>query len=116
MLEKRSQQLEQWVEMFWSQELKTGKYGELKGLEKRSNIYLSKAQMAKQLGDGDSYDLYIKKAANQGSPEAMWQLGRSMLQGKDVRYRKHGEEWIAKAASKGHNEAVGTAKKFRIVF
>jgi TPR repeat protein len=114
MLTKRAEQLEQWVDLFWQQELPSGKYGDLKGLEKRSNVYLSKAQMAKQLGDVDNYDLYIKKAANQGNPEAMWQLGRLMLLGKDARLRKHGEEWIVKAASKNHKEALETAKKFRL--
>lgn len=117
-LAERAEQLEQWVEIFWRHEFKTSKYGQQSGLQQKSNLYLTKAQMAKQLGNQDDYELFIKKAANQGSSEAMWQLGKNMLLASrnDATQRKYGEDWIAKAASKGHLEAIETATKFRIIF
>lgn len=74
--------------------------------------------MAKQLGNQADYELFIKKAANQGNPEAMWQLGKNMLLGSnsDARTRKYGEDWISKAASQGHKEAMETANRFRISY
>lgn len=118
MMQERMAFLESWVERFWNIEQQTGKFGELRGLEQKSTLYLSKALMAKQLGNQEDYDFFIRKAANQGNPEAMWQLGRSMLLGRnsDVKWRKAGEEWISKAAESGHKEAVETARKYRIYF
>lgn len=118
MIQKRKEFLEVWVEKFWASEVETGKFGELRGLEQKSTLYLSKAQMAKQLGDHETYDLFIKKAANQGNAEAMWQLGRMMLLGNksDAKTRQHGEKWISQSASRGHKEAMSTAERFRISF
>ncbi|MGY2575486.1 EH signature domain-containing protein [Vibrio sp. C8] len=118
MIQKRKEFLEVWVEKFWASEVETGKFGELRGLEQKSTLYLQKAQTAKQLGDHETYDLFIKKAANQGNAEAMWQLGRMMLLGNksDAKTRQHGEKWISQSASKGHKEAMSTAERFRISF
>ncbi|PSV28035.1 hypothetical protein C9J40_19725 [Photobacterium sp. GB-72] len=118
MMKERKQALESWVESFWASELKTGKFGELRGLEQKSTLYLSKALMAKQLGNIEDYDFFIKKAANQGNSEAMWQLGRSMLLGNksDLKTRQYGQDWIGKSASKGHKEAIETANRFRISY
>lgn len=118
MIEKRKASLETWVEKFWEAEVKTGKFGELHGLAQKSTLYLSKAIMAKQLGNQTEFDLFIKKAANQGNPEAMWQLGKNMLLGSnsDAKTRKYGEDWVSKAAAKGHKEAVETANRFRIAY
>lgn len=118
MMQLRQEHLESWVEKFWASEVETGKFGELRGLEQKSVLYFSKAQMAKQLGNHDDYELYIKKAANQGNSEAMWQLGQMMIRGDNgnVKTRKDGETWIAKAARKGHIEATSIAQRFRIPF
>lgn len=118
MVQKRKASLETWIERFWEAEVKTGKFGELRGLAQKSTLYLSKAIMAKQLGNQADYELFIKKAANQGNPEAMWQLGKNMLLGSnsDARTRKYGEDWISKAAAQGHKEAVETANRFRIAY
>lgn len=118
MLNHRRQKLESWVEMFWSSEVDTGKFGELGGLEKKSSLYLSKALMAKQLGNADDYDMFIKKAANQGNSEAMWQLGKTMLLNarSDAKTRLYGQDWVSKAAAKGHREAMETADRFRIAY
>ncbi|CAM4440207.1 EH signature domain-containing protein [Vibrio agarivorans] len=118
MVQKRKASLETWIERFWEAEVKTGKFGELRGLAQKSTLYLSKAIMAKQLGNQADYELFIKKAANQGNPEAMWQLGKNMLLGtnSDARTRKYGEDWVSKAASCGHQEAMETANRFRISF
>ncbi|MCG6373397.1 EH signature domain-containing protein [Vibrio fluvialis] len=118
MIQQRKEFLEVWVESFWASEVKTGKFGELRGLEQKSTLYLSKALTAKQLGDQETYDLFIKKAANQGNAEAMWQLGRMMLLGNksDAKTRQHGEKWISQSAAKGHKEAMSTAERFRISF
>ena len=74
--------------------------------------------MAKQLGNQDDYELFIKKAANQGSAEAMWQLGRTMLLGSksDANTRCFGQQWIGKAAAKGHKEAKEKADRFGIPY
>ncbi|GAL03982.1 hypothetical protein JCM19237_2133 [Photobacterium aphoticum] len=95
------------VEQFWDIEFKTGKYGELGDAQQQSNVYLAKALMAKQLGNHDEYEMFIRKAADQGNPEAMWQLGRTMLLGarSTAQMRKQGEEWVGKAASLAHQEA-----------
>lgn len=118
MLNHRRQKLESWVEKFWSSEVDTGKFGELRGLEKKSSLYLSKALMAKQLGNADDYDMFIKKAANQGNSEAMWQLGKTMLLNarSDAKTRLYGQDWVSKAAAKGHREAMETADRFRIAY
>ncbi|CAM3140294.1 EH signature domain-containing protein [Vibrio neptunius] len=118
MLIERREKLESWVESFWASELQTGKFGELVGLEKKSTLYLSKALMAKQLGNQDDYELFIRKAANQGNSEAMWQLGKAMLLSSksDAKTRSYGEEWVSKAAAKGHKEAMETADRFRIAY
>ncbi|WP_258070309.1 EH signature domain-containing protein [Vibrio jasicida] len=120
MIKERSDKLESWVERFWESELQTGKFGELGGLEKKSTLYLSKALMAKQLGNQNDYEFFIKKAANQGNAEAMWQLGKIMLLSKrsvsDAKTRVSGEGWVSKAAAKGHREALETAERFRIPY
>lgn len=117
-LSERALKLEKWVELFWSAEFKTSKYGHQSGLQLKSNLYLSKALIAKQLDNYEEYELFIKKAANQGNPEAMWQLGKSMLLNRksDAKIRKYGEEWIGKAASFGHVEAVELATRFKLAF
>ncbi|MGF1736511.1 EH signature domain-containing protein [Photobacterium satsumensis] len=111
MLAERAIQLEQWVELFWRYEFKTSKYGEQSGLQQRSNVYLFKAQVAKQTGNDENHELYIKKAANQGNPEAMWQLGSKLLLSAN---RQHGEQLIAKAAEDGHIKAREAAERFGI--
>lgn len=118
MIAERRERLESWVEKFWASEVETGKFGELRGLEQKSTLYLSKALMAKQLGNLDDFDFFIKKAANQGNSEAMWQLGRKMLLGRhsDLKWRQAGEDWISQAAAKGHIEATETAQKYGIKF
>ncbi|MGR5318912.1 EH signature domain-containing protein [Vibrio sp. DNB22_19_1] len=118
MVQKRKVSLEAWIERYWEAEVKTGKFGELRGLAQKSTLYLSKAIMAKQLGNQADYELFIKKAANQGNPEAMWQLGKNMLLGtnSDAKTRKYGEDWVSKAASCGHQEAKETANRFKIPF
>ena len=118
MVQKRKASLETWIERFWEAEVKTGKFGELRGLAQKSTLYLSKAIMAKQLGNQADYELFIKKAANQGNPEAMWQLGKTLLLGSnnDARTRKYGEDWVSKAAAQGHKEAIETANRFRIAY
>ena len=118
MIAERRYRLELWIEKFWASEVETGKFGELRALEEKSTLYLSKALMAKQLGDQDGYSLFIKKAANQGNSEAMWQLGKLMLLDKrsDANVRKYGEGWVSNAASKGHKEAMETANRFRIPY
>ncbi|WP_195714643.1 hypothetical protein [Grimontia hollisae] len=74
--------------------------------------------MGKQLGNQDNYNFFIRKAANQGNPEAMWQLGRTMLLGtkSDAKTRSYGQDWISKAASAGHKQAIDTAERFRISY
>ncbi|WP_160167702.1 EH signature domain-containing protein [Vibrio jasicida] len=116
-LDERARKLERWVEHFWETEFKTSKYGEQSGLRQKSNIYLSKAQVAKQLGNDEDHELYIMKAANQGNAEAMWQLGQKLMLGSEStpKKRQYGEKWIAKAASEGHEVALETAKRFNIV-
>ncbi|EOD77332.1 hypothetical protein D515_03996 [Grimontia indica] len=117
-LRERRVKLEDWVERFWRSEVETGKFGDFTGRDKESTLYLSKALMAKQLGSQDDYNFFIRKAANQGNSEAMWQLGRTMLLGRnsDLKWRQAGEEWISKAAAKGHKEAMETADRFRIQY
>ncbi|MDN3616743.1 EH signature domain-containing protein [Vibrio gallaecicus] len=116
-LDERARKLERWVEHFWETEFKTSKYGEQSGLRQKSNIYLSKAQVAKQLGNDEDHELYIMKAANQGNAEAMWQLGQKLMLGSEStpKKRQYGEKWIAKAASEGHEVALETARRFNIV-
>jgi hypothetical protein len=117
MLNERSQQLIQWVEIFWAQELKTEKYGSQKGLQLKSNIYLSKAMIEKQCGNQAKYEELIHKAANQGNSEAMWLLGVIKLKDRNggVKSRQFGEEWIRKAANNGHKEAIAAAKRYGLV-
>lgn len=118
MIQKRIRSLESWIEKFWTSEVETGKFGEQKELDHKSTLYLSKALMAKQLGNQDDFKLYIEKAAKQGSSEAMWQYGKVMLLGSksDANSRKKGQDWVSKAASKGHKEAVATADRFAISY
>jgi TPR repeat protein len=115
-LDERSRKLAPWVERFWQDEFKTAKYGNQSDLQKKSNVYLTKAYTARQLGNEDEYQLYLKKSAEQGNSEAMWQLGRSLLlgRGNSPKSRIDGETWIAKAAGKNHLEAVEAAKKYSI--
>ncbi|WP_210467729.1 EH signature domain-containing protein [Vibrio crassostreae] len=116
-LDERARKLERWVEHFWETEFKTSKYGEQSGLRQKSNVYLTKAQVAKQLGNDEDHELYIMKAANQGNAEAMWQLGQKLMLGSQStpKKRQYGEKWIAKAASEGHEVAIETARRFNIV-
>ncbi|WP_305813710.1 EH signature domain-containing protein [Photobacterium leiognathi] len=118
MMTERKIALAPWVEQFWNVEFKTGKYGEFSDTQKQSSVYLKKALMAKQLGNHDEYELFISKAAEHGNPEAMWQLGRTMLLGarSTPAMRKQGEDWVGKAASLAHHEAKETAIRFRIPF
>ncbi|MCG6399343.1 EH signature domain-containing protein [Vibrio fluvialis] len=118
MIQQRKDFLETWVEGFWASEVKTGKFGELRGLEQKSVLYFSKAQMAKQLGNQNDYEFFIHKAANQGNVEAQWQLGRMKIRGNqgNAQTRRDGEAWIAKAAKKGHLEAISIAQRFRISY
>ncbi|MGR5543971.1 EH signature domain-containing protein [Vibrio sp. PNB22_2_2] len=113
-LDERARKLELWLERFWNTEFSTSKYGEQSGLEQKSNVYLSKAHIAKQLGNNEQHELYIKKSANQGNPEAMNQLGQILLKNSDVGLRRHGERWLAKAAVQGHVNAQTLVKKFNI--
>lgn len=113
-LDERARKLELWLERFWNTEFSTSKYGEQSGLEQKSNVYLSKAHIAMQLGNSEEHELYIKKSANQGNPEAMNQLGQILLKNRDVGLRRHGERWLAKAAVKGHVNAQALVKKFNI--
>ncbi len=113
-LDERARKLELWLERFWNTEFSTSKYGEQSGLEQKSNVYLSKAHIAKQLGNNEEHELYIKKSANQGNPEAMNQLGQILLKSSDVGARRHGERWLSKAADKGHASAQALVKKFNI--
>ncbi|MBE3868625.1 hypothetical protein HJ160_05895 [Vibrio parahaemolyticus] len=113
-LDERARKLELWLERFWNTEFSTSKYGEQSGLEQKSNVYLSKAHIAKQLGNNEQHELYIKKSANQGNPEAMNQLGQILLKASDVGLRRHGERWLAKAAVQGHVNAQTLVKKFNI--
>ncbi|QFQ81348.1 hypothetical protein F9277_25965 [Vibrio harveyi] len=116
MMTERKALLAPWVEQFWNVEFKTGKYGEFGDTQKQSSVYLAKALMAKQLGNHDEYEMFIRQAADNGNPEAMWQLGRTLLLGSrsTPAMRKQGEEWIGKAASFAHHEATETATRFRI--
>lgn len=116
MMTERKALLAPWVEQFWNVEFKTGKYGEFGDTQKQSGVYLAKALMAKQLGNHDEYEMFIRQAADNGNPEAMWQLGRTLLLGSrsTPAMRKQGEEWIGKAASFAHHEATETATRFRI--
>ena len=116
MMTERKTLLAPWVEQFWNVEFKTGKYGEFGDTQKQSSVYLAKALMAKQLGNQDEYEMFIRQAADNGNPEAMWQLGRTLLLGSrsTPAMRKQGEEWIGKAASFAHHEATETATRFRI--
>ncbi|PSV82262.1 hypothetical protein CTM94_10485 [Photobacterium leiognathi] len=118
MMTERKIALAPWVEQFWNVEFKTGKYGEFSDTQKQSSVYLKKALMAKQLGSHDEYEMFISKAAEHGNPEAMWQLGRTMLLGarSTSAMRKQGEDWVGKAASLAHQEAKETAIRFRIPF
>ncbi|MEZ9082492.1 EH signature domain-containing protein [Vibrio harveyi] len=118
MMTERKTLLAPWVEQFWNVEFKTGKYGEFGDTQKQSSVYLAKALMAKQLGNHDEYEMFIRQAADNGNPEAMWQLGRTLLLGSrsTPAMRKQGEEWIGKAASFAHHEARETATRFRIPF
>jgi hypothetical protein len=113
-LDERARKLERWVEHFWETEFKTSKYGEQSGLQQKSNVYLSKAYVAKQLGKDEDHELYIKKSANQGNPEAMNQLGQILLRNSDANLRRHGERWLAKAAVTGHENAQTLVDKFNI--
>lgn len=115
-LDERSRKLTPWVERFWQDEFKTAKYGNQSDLQKKSNVYLTKAYTARQLGNEEEYQLYLKKSAEQGNSEAMWRLGRSLLlgRGNSPKSRIDGETWIAKAAGKNHYEAVEAAKKYNI--
>ena len=113
-LDERARKLERWVEYFWETEFKTSKYGDQSGLQQKSNLYLSKAYVAKQLGKDEDHELYIKKSANQGNPEAMNQLGQILLRNSDANLRRHGERWLAKAAVTGHENAQNLVKKFKI--
>ncbi|KAB2825907.1 EH signature domain-containing protein [Aliivibrio finisterrensis] len=113
-LDERAAKLERWVELFWNAEFKTSKYGEQSGLEQKSNVYLSKAHVAQQLGKSEDHEFYIKKSANQGNPEAMNQLGQILLKNADVNLRRHGERWVAKAAINGHEKAQSLVEKFNI--
>ncbi|MDN3696186.1 EH signature domain-containing protein [Vibrio cortegadensis] len=113
-LDERERKLERWVEHFWETEFKTSKYGEQSGLQQKSNVYLSKAYVAKQLGKDEDHELYIKKSANQGNSEAMNQLGQILLRNSDASLRRHGERWLAKAAVTGHENAQTFVEKFKI--
>lgn len=117
-LDERSRKLAPWVERFWQDEFKTAKYGNQSDLQKKSNVYLTKAYTARQLGNEDEYQLYLKKSAEQGNSEAMWELGQTMLltRNSSAEKRRTGEEWIGKAASFGHGQAVELATRFRIEF
>lgn len=113
-LSERALKLEKWVELFWSAEFKTSKYGHQSGLQLKSNLSLSKALIARRLDNYEEYELFIKKAANQGNSEAMNQLGKILLKNKDESLRMHGERWLAKAADIGHKNANILVKKFNI--
>ncbi|EOX4938276.1 hypothetical protein ACER1F_001885 [Vibrio alginolyticus] len=115
-LDTRKKHLEVWVENFWKIENATGKFGEAKGLSERSNIHLSRALMAKQLGDNDEYERFIRKAADQGNPEAMYLTGISILRNNrsDRKLKQSAEEWIVRAAKNGHLSAIEFAQKFRL--
>lgn len=117
-LDERSRKLTPWVERFWQDEFKTAKYGNQSDLQKKSNIYLTKAYTARQLGNEEEYQLYLKKSAEQGNSEAMWELGQTMLlvRNSSAEKRRAGEEWIGKAASLEHEKAVDLATRFRIEF
>ncbi|MBY6093964.1 SEL1-like repeat protein [Ferrimonas balearica] len=116
-LKKRESDLASWIEGFWAREFSTGKFETQSDLMKRSNIYVMKAKMAKELGDSQQYKTLITKAANQGNGEAMFLLGRMMLASGSGREseRKAGEAWIKQSAEAGYEEAMkvlGHYKRF----
>ncbi len=112
-IDERESKLEAWVEYFWQREFSTSKYDNVSDLQKRSNMYLNKAYVAKQLGNSEEHIFYIAKAANQGNPEAMWLQGSKLLSddGGGVKLRKKGEEWIKKAAAAGHEKAQALVQR-----
>lgn len=111
---ERKRSLESWVERFWSSELATGKFGSKLKADDRSQLYMAKAFIAKQMGEQLEFESYMKKAADHGNTEAMWQLGKTMLLNPQSgpHSKKQGEEWIAKAAGRDHQEASATCKRF----
>ncbi|MFH0287498.1 EH signature domain-containing protein [Vibrio owensii] len=116
MLLSRQKALQAWIEKFWEAEYATGKFGEISGLAKRSRVYHMKALEAEQLGNKEDYEYLIRKAANQGNPDAMYRTGISILKINrgDRKLKQSGEDWIVQAAKLGHAEAINFVKKFRL--
>ncbi|MEZ9005798.1 EH signature domain-containing protein [Vibrio splendidus] len=116
MLSIRQKSMQAWIEKFWEAEYATGKFGEIRGLAKRSQVYHMQALEAEQLGNKEDYEHLIRKAANQGNPDAMYRTGISVLKSSrsDRKLKQSGEEWIVNAANLGHIAAQEFVKKFRL--
>ncbi|MFA0016218.1 hypothetical protein AB4391_23135, partial [Vibrio lentus] len=116
MLSIRQKAMQAWIEKFWEAEYATGKFGEIRGLAKRSQVYHMQALEAEQLGNKEDYEHLIRKAANQGNPDAMYRTGISVLKSSrsDRKLKQSGEEWIVNAANLGHIAAQEFVKKFRL--
>ncbi|MGF1746212.1 EH signature domain-containing protein [Vibrio minamisatsumaniensis] len=116
MLSIRKKAMQAWIEKFWEAEYATGKFGEIRGLAKRSQVYHMQALEAEQLGHKEDYEHLIRKAANQGNPDAMYRTGISVLKTSrsDRKLKQSGEDWIVKAANLGHIAAREFVKKFRL--
>ncbi|MBW8190307.1 hypothetical protein K0504_04590 [Neiella marina] len=113
---EREPKLSRWLEEFWSNELQSGKLAEsLKG-DQPGNKEIIEAMIAKQRGKTRLVQQKLSRAAEKSNPEAMWQLGKSLLLGRNNSpdLRKQGETWVAKAAGLGHVEAKETTDKFGI--
>jgi hypothetical protein len=110
-LDERARKLERWVEHFWETEFKTSKYGDQPGLQQKSNTYLSKAYVAKQLGNDETYKELLSVASKQGNTEAMYRHGITLVKGTNSE-RNEGERYILDSAKKGHTSAVAFIKRF----
>ena len=116
MLSIRQKAMQAWIEKFWEAEYATGKFGEIRGLAKRSQVYHMQALEAEQLGNKEDYEHLIRKAANQGNPDAMYRTGISVLKSSrsDRKLKQGGEDWIIKASKLGHLAAKEFVTKFRL--
>jgi len=117
LLDERSQQLEQWNQLFWQRELQSEKYQEMSSFKRTIEKDYQIAIQAKLQGDDEKYGHYIQHAANKGHLAAMYILGLSIIS--DPKSNKNlkvaGEQWICKSAEQGYKLANDMVKKFNLV-
>jgi hypothetical protein len=117
LLHERSQQLEQWNQLFWQRELQSEKYQGMSSFKRTIEKDYQIAIQAKLHGDDEKYAHYIQHAANKGHLAAMYILGLSIISDpkSNENLKVAGEQWICKSAEQGYQLAIDMVKKFNLV-